>query len=323
MIRTFTILALVFVFSEPLKLPAQTAEPVDFTGIDGAPGRWPTPGTIFTCCAGAWPKTGVFNTADSAPHDHPIFGYPMRGALFVGLNDTFQVAISLKNRTATDYPVALYSPQNWFVPRVYRPGVQANDASLWRDSTDLEYRMRGWWKWGVHWWRKTGAPSKILASADGEIAIAMDIWGLPEGVWCLCMDTTASIPADFIGLPFGYNYEYREALNLADSTNAYEGCFWRMVRDSNYAAALDWTSEILSINPNSVPGWWLRAYYYAICATDTQFAIEAYDKALVALNDGLDPAMPDSTERTLFEAEYDYVLWCKQYMEFCRSLLGP
>ncbi len=300
----------------------QTTEPIDYNPNYGAPGPWPKPGDL-SCCSSMWPKIGLVNTTDAASFDYPTLGYPLRGALFVGMNDTFQVAIPFRNNEHSDYALAGKNLGAAFAPRVFRPGIQASNASLWRDSTDLGYRIRGWWLWGWNGFKRVSPPTKIPARSDRHYALAMDVWNLPEGVYCLCLDSTSNQPAGFTALPYGYTYEYREALNLADSTNAYEACFWRMVRDSNYAAALDWLDTIIIYNERSVPGWWLRGVYFQQCVPDTPKALDALSKALDFLKEGLDPAMPDSNARMLLPEERNYLYWCEESLTFGLQSLGP
>ena len=282
------------------------------------PGEWRNASEPMACSGGNWQEGKVFNET-SGWFTYPRYGYPLRSKLVVGLNDTAQVEIFLRNRTDKPYSLKGKSPEKWFAPRVFRMEDFMSTGIPWRDSTDLGYRIRGW-RLGQQ--QKMEPQDTIPAWFNGTWSMVMDVWNLPEGHYSLCIDTTKDVPSDFQGFGGGDNYEYYKPRDLADTVNAYEGCFWRMIKDSNYIAAKTWIDKIMAANPTSVPGWWLKAtYYYYV--KDTVETKKSYDKAIQYWQTSSDPAMPDSTERVLLDTEKNYVEWCGQRLKWERSFYAP
>jgi hypothetical protein len=282
------------------------------------PGEWRDPNEPAACFGGNWHEGVVFN-AISYGFTYPTYGYPLRSRLVVGLNDTAQVEIFLNNRTDKPYSLLGKKPETWFVPRVYRMEDNLHGGIAWRDSTDLAYRIRGWRRGQKY---HMSPQDTIPAWFNGTWSMVMDVWKLPEGHFSLCIDTTRNIPKDFVGCAGGDNYEYYKAQDLADTINAYEGCFWRMIYDSNYTAAKTWIDKMIAADSATVPGWWLKATYYYYVRDFPQVK-NAYDKALSYLTANADPAMPDSTKRPLLATERNYVEWCRQRITWERSVYGP
>jgi len=298
---------------------AITVEPIDFNE-SYSPGEWRNPYEPMACIGSAtWPRYGAFN--DIGFYDqYPIYGYPLRGSTFAGMNDTIQIQINWINYTDNDYVLSGKHPETWFVPRVFRMEDRSLTATPWRDSTDLKYRIRGW-KLSRNGAPKS-TPDKIPKRMDGGWIMLMDVWNLPQGRFSLCVDTSKDVPDDFIGRTGGDNFEYFACHDLADSIDAYEAIFRRALADSNYYAAKQWIQKMLAADSASVPAWWLNATYYSYVG-DTVEVKEAYDKALGYLTANADPAMPDSTKRPLLASERNYVEWCRQRITWERSLYGP
>ena len=136
----------------------------------------------------------------------------------------------------------------------------------------------------------------------------MDIWNLPEGRFQICLEPTDKVPADFIAVPTGLTYEFYPPQSLADSLNAYAGCFSRIRRDHDFLGAKAWVDRMLVLNPTSVPGWWFKTVN-ALDLKDTTEAKSALTKAMNYLDNMSDPALPDSTQRPLMEGEKTYLDW--------------
>lgn len=248
--------------------------------------------------------------------DLPTVGYPHHYILIKGVNDTLQATISFNNWKEKDYVVTGLDYENWFAPVVYP--LSADTGSIpFRDSQELGYRIRGWYGG----WRKLPTLDTIPARSD-RYKLMMDIWDLPEGRFQLCVIPTGKIPAGMGGMSNGAVFQFYPAQSLADSSNGYEGNFWRALLDGDYPAASIWADKILSINPASVPGWWLKAAY-AIHVQDTSAAITAFDNAITYFNSGADPAMPDSTKRALTSHERNYLEHVQVMLNYNRKQLGP
>jgi hypothetical protein len=278
------------------------------------PGEWRNPNEPAACFGGNWHEGVVFN-AISYGFTYPTYGYPLKSQLVLGFNDTAQVEIFLNNRTNKPYSLVGKKPETWFVPRVFRNEDNLHSGIAWRDSTDLAYRIRGWRR-GQRY--KMAPQDTIPAWFHGTWSMVMDVWKLPEGHFSLCIDTTRNIPKDFVGCAGGDNYEYHPAQDLADTINAYEGCFWRMVYDSNYAAAKTWLDKMILADSATVPGWMLSGLYYEYVRDTTRLKY-SYDQALHFMDTSADPALPDSTKRPLLQTEKNYVEWCRQQFSVRRS----
>jgi hypothetical protein len=130
------------------------------------------------------------------------------------------------------------------------------------------------------------------------------------------------VPDDFVGQPGGDNFEYYEPRDMADTINAYEGCFWRMIYDSNYVSAKTWIDKMMVADSATVPGWMLRGLYFEYVHDTTEIK-RSYDMALHFMDTRADPALPDSTKRPLFQTEKNYVEWCRQQSEYERGRYAP
>ena len=253
--------------------------------------------------------------------DLPAFGYPLHTALLVGLNDTLQAMTVLYNKTDKGLDLKGNRFEEWFAPEVYQVYVTSPGGSTFRDASELGFRVRGCYGsiWGP---RKRDCPDTLYYENAGSWYITMDIWNLPEGKFQLCLLPTATVPSEFIANPWGTVFDCHKPRDLADSCNAYEVCYWRADDDSNFDASKKWVEDILLINPTSVPGWWLSAHR-SLQTQDTAEAKLAFDNAIKYLNEGDDPAMPDSTQRPLMEIEKIYIQWLQRWLPYNREKLGP
>ncbi len=262
------------------------------------------------------PDTGVFNQTYVLAAI-PKFGYPYHYTLVAGINDTLSITISLSNFTEKEYDLTGKDYGQWFAPQVYQMHVTNSAGPAFRDSTQLGYRVRGWYSSQI----RHPDQSKLPARASWY-DIKLDVWNLPEGDFQMCVFPTDKIPSDFGARTSGGGFEFYPARDLADSCNGYEGLFWRTWEDSNFADAGKWVDEIMNINPKSVPGWWLKAHN-ALSLQDTSAAKDAFDSAIEFLNSASDPAMPDSTTRALSTHEKNYVAWLEVILPYYRAQLGP
>jgi len=253
--------------------------------------------------------------------DLPNFGYPYHKALVAGVNDTLQARITLFNRTAKPFSFKGSGYEEWFAPQVYQLWVTDSEGPAFRDSTQLGYRIRGWY------YRNTKIPplDTLTAAMSSDYALVMDIYNLPqEGRFQICLLPTDKVPKEFSAVPGGLVFEYYPAESVCDSVNGYEACFWRAISNGDRESAKKWLKSILSINPYSVPGWWLSAIaemrYWE--KPDTTAAKLAYDNAIKYMDSNQDSCMPDSTMRALRQAEINYLEWMRPQLEYGRQQLG-
>jgi hypothetical protein len=262
-----------------------------------------------------WPDSGRWSYPFTF-NDFPFTGYPMLYNLFVGVNDTFQVGIVLHNLTDETYDLTGKDCEHWYAPRVYPSYAAGPGGPPFKDSTDLGYRVRGWYESG-----HKVEPWKELPPRMEGLAI-MDIWKLPEGHNQICIVPTQNVPAGFTAIGSGFYYEYYAAHSVADSINGYEACFWRAEADRDSAGMAHWVDKILTVNPTSIPGMWMKAFL-ALEKQDTLTAKQAIDKARAYFYSGADPAMPDSTKRPLSEQESTYMEHVPWMLSHTRNQLGP
>ncbi len=289
--------------------------------LPGAPGRWPAVLADPPCCnpTGPYPGDKVFN--EMLALDYPFHGYPLRSVLFKGLHDTFRVSIGFNNYSGQDFSLTSSSPETWFKPRVFQIGDHAESGTPFLDSLQLGFRIRGWY-YGVG--KKVPPPTKLPAERKWGDAdnLIMEVWNLPAGNYCLCIDTTKEVPSNFVGRPNSFLYDLRAPESVADSFNAYENLFWRAYWDSLKTEAKTWLDLMLVVNPSSVPGWWCRADYFWYFDRDTVAVRTSLDKALEFLANGADPAMPDEIQQRAHEECADYVTWIQWQIEGWRQRLG-
>ncbi|MCX6600508.1 MAG: hypothetical protein NT025_02990 [bacterium] len=270
------------------------------------------------CASPSWPDSGCFSFPIMLRGHLPGMGYPMRWAIFAGLNDTVAAWINFFNRTDKSYALSDKDCEHWYVPRLYLLEAIGPGAAPLAQSDSLGYRVRGWFVGN-----ERGEPqSKLPPLPDGGMGLMMDVWNLPQGRFQVCFEPTEKVPSDFRAMGGGLTYEFYPPRSLADSVNAYEGCFWRAIWDKDYDAAEKWVDAMLTINPTSVPGNWFKAFR-ALEVQDTATAKQALDDALKYLNDRSDPAMPDSTVRPLFQAEKLYLQEMERVLSDNRRRLGP
>jgi hypothetical protein len=263
------------------------------------------------------PDSGLYNHTYIAG-DMPRRGYPYHKALIEGLNDTLTVIIALNNRSDTDYDLTNKKYDQWFAPQVYQMWVPDSGGPAFRDSTELKYRVRGWYTNRM----RIATPTKIPARSP-YYSFRLDIWNLPsEGRYQICILPTQNVASDFTATTNGYVFEYYPAQSLADSINAYEACFWRAYEDNDSTACSQWTNKILTINPKSVVGWWLVAFRSTVSG-DTTGTKQALDKAIGYFYASTDPCMPDSTERALRTNEIEYLDWVRGRLNYSRASYGP
>ena len=270
------------------------------------------------------PDSGFYNLTHVGRDRLANYGYPYHYSLISGINDTLDALITFENTTGPysfvwpDYDLKDKKIEQWFAPQVYMDFAKGRSSSvLLIESTQLGYRLRGW----SDGWRPL-PPFDILRKDDYErVYIKLDIWNLPQGRFQVCILPTDKISKDLQPHVNGCMVEFYPARNLADSCNGYEGCYWRATYDSNFTAAKEWASQILHINPKSVPGWWLMADN-ALNRQDTSEAKAAYDNAIEYLNRGEDPAMPDSTKRPLMQIEKQYIECLQAVLPYLRARLG-
>jgi hypothetical protein len=279
---------------------------------DGVPTILPT-----ACIVGeARPDSGRFDFMARLAQ-WPVFGYPMHGTMFVGINDTLQVSVEWFNHVGVPYDLKEVSYEKWYASSAYMlnavPGVAPE-----RGPDGLGFRVRGWYGSA----RRIEPVTVLPPNLDGWLSTTMDIWNLPVGRFQVCIEPTASVPQDFHANGGGFVYDYYPAQSLADSVNGYEACFWRATSDSDLTAAKEWADRILAINSASVPGWWLKAYN-AWDRGDKDEARSAFDKAIDLLNKMSDPALPDSTRRPLMQVEKDYLEWLRVMLPYNCNQLGP
>jgi hypothetical protein len=277
--------------------------------------------------ATAWPDTGCYSIPEPHGHLPTGRGYPMRWAIFAGINDTVQFWVSLFNKTEKSYDVSDKDCEHWYVPKLYPLGAIGPGATPLDESDKLSYRIRGWFT-GLYvraWFAGfylTERQKELVPDPFGYSGLVMDIWNLPQGRFQICLEPTDKVPADFAALPGGLTYEFYPPRSVADSVNAYEGCFWRAIHDKDYDAAKRWVDAMLTINPTSVPGHWFKAFR-ALEVHDTATAKQALDDALKYLDNRNDPALPDSTVRPLFQAEKLYLRELDRVLNENRRRLGP
>jgi len=250
------------------------------------------------------PHDGFFNTTTVNGLTYlPRLGYPMRPSAIVGLNDTLQLNIQFYNRTDKPYIVRDIKPEEWFKPAVFDITANIFEANPFLDDKQLSYRVRGWY----HSWTGKRIPAPDTLAPHSEIyGLDIDVWGVPQGFWWLIALPTDSVPEDFYARTEGSIYEYREAVDIRDTVNALEACYHRALYDDNLEAAMAWTDSILKYNPESVPGWWLKACTFHDLGKKED-ANAAYDSAIYNLDKNLDRALPDSTKRSLHEAEKQWL----------------
>ena len=265
----------------------------------------------------ASPDSGVFYEIN-VMGNLPIFGYPYHYSLIRGINDTLHAGISIYNQTDKDYDLTGTKYEQWFAPQVYAMEVGEPGGLAYRDSTELGYRARGWYRYQ----KRTVPVSVLKAKESGSTWLKLDIWDLPQGHFQICILPTDKVPGNVIPQLNGEVFEFYPARDLADSCNGYEGCFWRAWEDNDVQGMEKWTDEILAINPTSVSGWWLKAHYF-LSKQDTLSAKGAFDNAIAYINSGADPAMPDSTKRPLKQAEKLYVRDTQVFLPHNRAQLGP
>lgn len=246
----------------------------------------------------------------------PGSGYPHHRSLIAGLNDTLQAIVEINNRRYKAFPLVGTKYEQWYAPCVYTLDKAPGFPPL-RDSTELGFRIRTWKERE----RLTVAPDTIPPQ-NNRYAFVIDIWNLPEGFNQICLLPTASVPGDIRVMAGGYVFRYYPPQSLADTINAYEGCYWRLYFDGDFEGANVWVDTILSVNPFSVPGWWLKASN-ALELHDTVTAIAAYDSAMFFFSTGADPAMPDSTKQPLTGTERGYLEHVQIMLEYNRKLLEP
>lgn len=193
------------------------------------------------------------------------------------------------------------NPETWFRPAVFEltANIASNQPAY--DTRHLGYRFRGWFS--THY-GKIDPPTE-LPPRNYTIALIMDVWDLPVGMWNLVVIPTDSVPKDFCGRIRGSTFEYREALDVRDTINAFEACYWRLYRDNNLYDAEKWLTRMLEINPNSIPAWALYAGCYEEVKADSAIVVNAYDQALKHMDDYDDRALPDTT-RGLHPSQKDW-----------------
>ncbi len=261
------------------------------------------------------PDSGAYNTTNI--HGYlPVFGYPHHYALIKGVNDTLHALIGLYFLGTKYLPLA--NCGQWFAPQVYSLSDYGSGGPAFRDSTQLKYRLRGWYSS----LEKVKAIDTLRYQNGGIYALKLDIWNLPEGQFQFCIQPTNHLPSDFTAITNGQIMQYYPARDLADSCNGYEGCFWRAVEDTDYTAAETWADKILNINPTSVPGWWLKSYN-AWNKRDTSATKDALDKAITFFDGNDDPAMPNPNKRAISIYERDYRVWIRESLTRNRNSFGP
>jgi hypothetical protein len=263
-----------------------------------------------------WQYSGCF--CWPTPFDYlPALGYPMKWAIFSGLNDTLSFWINFYNTSDTICHLGDKDCEHWYVPRLYPLGAIKPAVPL-DESDRLGYRIRGWFV-GMD----MAEPQKEVPHLpSGGIGLIMNIWNLPEGRFQVCLEPTDKVPSGFPAMGGGLTYELYPPRSVADSINGYWGCFWRAIWDKDYDAAERWVDAMLKINPTSVPAHSDKALL-ALQVHDTATAKQALDDALKLLADRADPALPDSSKRALFQAEKLYLDELDRVLNENRRRLGP
>jgi len=284
---------------------------------------WWTPGGAAEACTwyhASYPDSGFSDFISLGLDKVAWYGYPYHYTLVSGVNDTVGALVHFDYLPVPGkaYDFSGKSVEQWFAPQAYPMYVPDSGGPALRDSTQLGHRMRGWWD-GV---RLVQPPSVFSGEDYARYTLKLDIWNLPTGRFQLCVLPTDKVPKELQAYPSGDVYEFYPPKDLADSCNGYEGCYWRSTYDGNFSAAKNWVGKILSINPKSVPGWWLKADN-ALDVQDIASAKAAYDSAIVYLNSRADPAMPDSTTRPLLKYEKLYIEWLQTILPYNRAQLGP
>lgn len=240
----------------------------------------------------------------------PTYGYPLRPATFIGINDTVQISIRFINPTDTVYSLVNQSVEAWWVPSVFHVDSNFKESEPEQSKTELGYRIRRWQQGD-----SLISRPKDLPSQSDDIEMIIDVWNMRSGFWHIAAMATDSIPREFCGQSALGLYEYLQPKDQRDSVNAWEAVFWRAIDDENLQGALTWAKDsVLSVHSTSVPGWRLLGYAYQ-AQGDSLAALSAYRKALALLQDGLDPWIPDSNLSTATETEVEWIRYMENGLE--------
>ena len=246
-----------------------------------------------------WQRDTLTNDAVEIIGRLPKYGYPLRWSIFSDVNDTLQMAVRLRNQTGKPYLLTGKSVDDWFVPQVFKLEQDIYNDEPLLDETKLSFRCR------VH----KGNHDTLNYKALGNILI-YDVWNLPKGTYRLVAKTTENIPKEFIGRTTGNVFGFEDAKDLADTTNAFEACYWRLKSDGNIEAAKEYIDKILQRNPTSIVGWAMKKDW---CWKQDNIpcAIAALDSAIKYLKEELDPAAPTKKER---ENDPEAAGWYNHYL---------
>lgn len=216
--------------------------------------------------------------------------YPRSSSLMMGICDTLEIKVQFINRTDSSIVLIGENPHEWFAPRLYKTTMNIVSDAPVIDSTKLSYSVQAC----VDSLDPFNPQDTILPGNQSHV-IAYNVWGLPEGVWVLALGTTSKTPGYLNVLYDGGVFEYRSPEDGQDTVNAWLALAERQKRCRDYSGALSWIEKVITVYPQSVPGWWSKANLH-MWHGDSLLTFQAYDSAFKFFNNLTDPLLPDTTE---------------------------
>jgi hypothetical protein len=224
----------------------------------------------------------------------PGLGYPMRSGQEIGVSDTAEIHISLINATYNTIFLGGAQPTTWLTPVLYELNANPHVVYPIAQYPELNWRF-------IQWLNPKGqivSPPTSIGSHTGYKMIFY-VWGFPDGRGRLLVKKTGSAPSNLqIIIGYGGDIWVTKPKFQADTLNAYASCYWMANdRQANLSDRLLWINSILSCNPQSLVGYWLKAHLYSTLF-DSLGIIAATDSALAIAYRYGDPIVSDTTKFT-------------------------
>lgn len=211
----------------------------------------------------------------------PFFGYPYHMGYVKGVNDTVRAVIIITNKTSGSIDIQYESPEDWFVPQIYRNYSSFEHDHPSADTSDFSYSF----KYFVH---PGGFTKPDSIKANKALSIEYYLWDLPLGANIIHFAKTSAAP-DSLDLHKTGNgqYVYTQGAADQDKINAYAQICKKMEYHQNYTSALAWTDSMLAVNDSSIVGWTWRARIYGDMRDSTN-TIDCYSRIISIIDNNND-----------------------------------
>lgn len=280
---------------------------------------------------GYWHKDN-FNISWTVLNSEPEIGYPYHYGLEKGINDTIKVRVYFDNRSSSDFAIASQSPENWFYPVFYNPFDDVFKRQPMADTSAFSYRAERWINMldGTTIAKPDTFYSRALHQNVHPSGLILSIWNVSPGSFRIILKPTANLPS-YIHLTLDNPNNVAHIVkgqNTLDTLNAFAMIACNALLRREYTLFNRAVGSMFAINPQCLPGWALRYEGYMSLA-DTASAIIAIDWILYIGKNNLDPCIPDSSKRTIFNDawlenymhNYPFARWRLMFPDYARYIV--